>query len=79
MIKISETSLSVWKCSRKAAKWKLLIIGNRRTPAYSFTTKAMSIKGYKKSLLETMLNCAFHLSSTWESFKSECDRINFAV
>ena len=32
-------------------------------------------KRYKKSLLKTMLNRAFHLSSTWESFKSECDHL----
>ena len=30
-------------------------------------------KRYKKSLLKTMLNRAFHLSSTWESFKSHGD------
>ncbi|XP_068753211.1 uncharacterized protein [Montipora capricornis] len=30
-------------------------------------------KRYKKSLLKTMLNRAFHLSSTWESLKSECE------
>ena len=30
---------------------------------------------YKKSLLNTTLNHAFHLSSTWESFKSECDHL----
>ena len=29
-------------------------------------------KRYKKSLLKTMLNRAFHLLSTWESLKSEC-------
>ena len=33
-------------------------------------------KRYKKSLLKTMLNRAFHLSSTWESFKSECDHLS---
>ncbi|PFX30066.1 hypothetical protein AWC38_SpisGene5143 [Stylophora pistillata] len=32
-------------------------------------------KRYKKSLLKTMLNRAFRLSSTWESFKSECDHL----
>ena len=32
-------------------------------------------KRYKKSVLKNMLNCAFHLSSTWESFKSECDHL----
>ena len=32
-------------------------------------------KRYKKSLLKTMLNRAFHLSSTWESLKSECDHL----
>ena len=32
-------------------------------------------KRYKKSLLKTMLNSAFHLSSTWKSFKSECDHL----
>ena len=32
-------------------------------------------KRYKKSLLQTMLSRAFYLSSTWESFKSECDRL----
>ena len=31
--------------------------------------------GYKKLLLKTMLNRAFHLSSTWESSKSECDHL----
>ena len=30
---------------------------------------------YKKSLLKTMLNRAFHLSSTPGSFKSECDHL----
>ena len=30
---------------------------------------------YKKSPLKTMLNRAFHLSSTWDSFKSECDHL----
>jgi len=30
-------------------------------------------KRYKKSLINTMLNRAFHLSSTWESFVTECD------
>ena len=33
-------------------------------------------KRYQKSPLKTMLNRAFHLSSTWESFKSECDPLN---
>ena len=32
-------------------------------------------KRYKKSLLKTMLNRAFHLSSTWESLKSGCDHL----
>ena len=32
-------------------------------------------KRYKKSLLKTMLNRAFHLSTTWQSFKSECDHL----
>ena len=32
-------------------------------------------KRYKKSLLKNMLNRAFHLSSTWVSFKSECDHL----
>ena len=32
-------------------------------------------KRYKKSLLKTMLHRAFHLSSKWESFKSECDHL----
>ena len=32
-------------------------------------------KRFKKSLLKTMLNRAFHLSSTWESFKCECDHL----
>ena len=32
-------------------------------------------KRYKLSLLKTMLNCAFYLSSTWETFKSECDHL----
>ena len=32
-------------------------------------------KRYKKSLLKTMLNRAFHLLSTWESFESECDHL----
>ena len=35
----------------------------------------LEIKRYKKSLLKTMLNRAFHLPSTWESFKSECDHL----
>ncbi|KAL9970673.1 hypothetical protein ACROYT_G023083 [Oculina patagonica] len=32
-------------------------------------------KRYKKSLIKTMVNRAFHLSSTWESFVTECDRL----
>ena len=32
-------------------------------------------KSFKKSLIKTMLNRAFHLSSTWESFVTECDRL----
>ena len=32
-------------------------------------------KRYKKLLLKTMLNRAFHLSTTWESFESECDHL----
>ena len=32
-------------------------------------------KRYKKLLLKNMLNRTFHLSSTRESFKSECDRL----
>ena len=32
-------------------------------------------KRYKKSLLKTMLNRAFNLSSIWESFKCECDHL----
>ena len=32
-------------------------------------------KRYKKSLFRTMLIRAFHLSSTWESFKSESDHL----
>ena len=32
-------------------------------------------KRYKKSLIKTMLNRAFYLSSTWETFKSECDHL----
>ena len=34
-------------------------------------------KRYKKSLLKTMLNRAFHLSITWQSFKSECDHLTY--
>ena len=53
-----------------------MFIGNRRTPAYSQLHHQSHVdKRYKKSLLKTMLNRAFHLSSTWESFKSECDRL----
>ena len=32
-------------------------------------------KRYKKSLIKTMVNRAFHLSSTWECFVTECDRL----
>ena len=32
-------------------------------------------KKYKRSLLKTRLYRAFHLSSTWKSFKSECDHL----
>ncbi|CAB4030847.1 Allatostatin-A receptor, partial [Paramuricea clavata] len=30
---------------------------------------------YKKSLITTMLNCAFRLSSSWKHFVEECDRL----
>ena len=50
---------------------ELVFIGKQRTAAYFFT-KAIS---NKKSLLKTMLNRAFHLSSNWKSFKSECDHL----
>ena len=30
---------------------------------------------YKRSLLNTMLNCAFKLPSTWKVFHEECERL----
>ena len=30
---------------------------------------------YERSLLNTMLNCAFKLSSTWKVFHEECERL----
>ena len=32
-------------------------------------------KSYKKLLIKTMVKHAFHLSSTWESVVTECDRL----
>ena len=32
-------------------------------------------KRYKELLIKTMVNRAFHLSSTWECFMTECDRL----
>ena len=36
-------------------------------------------KRYKKSLIKTMVNRAFRLSSTWESFTTECDHLRVDI
>jgi len=36
-------------------------------------------KRYKKSLVKTMINLAFHLSSTREAFTPECDRLESLI
>lgn len=43
-------------------------------PIYLYLS-TLKNKWYKKLLIKTMVNCAFHLSFTWESFVTGCDHL----
>ena len=65
-----------WILSRILVDWiRRRSSRNQRTLGYLLHYQSHVDGRYKQSLLKTMLNRAFKLSSTWQLFHQECERL----